>query len=130
MKMKCIVVTPERTVVDEVATFVKLPLFDGYYGVAPNHTPVIGRLGAGELLIRNGDESKSYYVAGGFVEVLNNTVSLMTSRAALASSITPEVAEKALEEAKSKAKSTPEEMALREAAIDEARAMVRLAGKA
>ena len=46
--MRCIVVTPEKTVVDEPAEFVALPLFDGEIGISPRHSPMIGRLGCGD----------------------------------------------------------------------------------
>ncbi len=55
--MQCIVVTPERTVRDEPAEFVALTLFDGEIGIAPGHTPLIGRLGYGEMRIRRGDQT-------------------------------------------------------------------------
>ena len=45
-------VTPERTVRETPADFVALTLFDGEIGIAPGHTPLIGRLGYGEMRIR------------------------------------------------------------------------------
>ena len=48
-QLQCIVVTPETTVLDELVDFVALPLFDGEIGIAPGHSPMIGRLGYGEL---------------------------------------------------------------------------------
>ncbi len=51
-KLHCIVVTPEQTVLDEPADFVALPLFDGEIGIAPGHSPMIGRLGYGEMRIQ------------------------------------------------------------------------------
>lgn len=129
MELKCIVVTPERTVLEQSATFVALPLFDGEYGVALSHTPVIGRLGSGELRIQNENQVDRYYVSGGFVEVLNNTVSLLTDRATPMEQITLEKADAAMEIAKSKPFTTPEEMNIRNTAIHEARVMQRLAKK-
>ena len=41
--------TPEQTVRDAEADFVALTLFDGEIGIAPGHTPLIGRLGYGEM---------------------------------------------------------------------------------
>ena len=129
MEIKCVVVTPEKVVLEKDAEFVALPLYDGEYGIALNHTPVIGRLGAGELRIRKDGNVDSYYVAGGFVEVLNNNVTLMTSRAVPVAQITKEVAEKALAEASEKPSSTPEETELREQALMAARAMMRIANR-
>ena len=53
--LRVVVVTPESTVVEASADFVALPLVDGEYGIAPKHSPMIGRLGYGELRIRSGD---------------------------------------------------------------------------
>jgi len=77
--MKCIVVTPEKTVLSQDSTFVVLPLFDGECGILPNHAPLIARLGAGELRITGTDgQLIPYYVEGGFVEILGDTVALLT----------------------------------------------------
>ena len=48
-RVECVVVTPERTLFDELVEFVALPLYDGELGVLPGHSPLIGRLGYGEL---------------------------------------------------------------------------------
>ena len=48
-ELNCIVVTPEQTVCEKPADFVVATLFDGEIGVAPGHTPLIGRLGCGEV---------------------------------------------------------------------------------
>ena len=47
-----VVVTPERTLFDELVEFVALPLFDGELGILPGRSPMIGRLGFGELRTR------------------------------------------------------------------------------
>ena len=55
-QMQCIIVTPETTIVDCQASFVAVPLYDGELGIAAHHTPLVGRLGAGELRIVLGEE--------------------------------------------------------------------------
>ena len=47
--VQCVVVTPERAVLDEAVDFVALPMYDGELGVLPGRAPLIGRLGFGEL---------------------------------------------------------------------------------
>ncbi len=79
--MMCIVVTPEATVRESPAQFVALPLFDGEIGIAPGHSPMIGRLGYGELRITEGGQTSRFYVNGGFVQVTGNVVSVLTNRA-------------------------------------------------
>src|SRR3990172_3895685 len=79
--LQCIVVTPETTVVETTADFVALTLYDGECGISPRHSPMIGRLGFGELRINRGKEVQRYYVDGGFVQVADNVVSVLTNRA-------------------------------------------------
>ena len=99
MSIKCIVVTPEKTVLSQDATFVVLPLYDGECGILPNHAPLIARLGAGELRITGTDgQQTQYYVEGGFVEVLGDVVALLTMYAIPAKDLDLTKAEAELEE--------------------------------
>ncbi|MCF0233642.1 MAG: ATP synthase F1 subunit epsilon [Thermoguttaceae bacterium] len=126
--MKCIVVTPEKTVLEKDASFVALPLFDGEYGVDTNHSPIVGRLGAGEMRLKFDDGSvERWYVEGGFVEVANNVVSLLTNRACELSQLDLEESKKALVVAQARPSNTPELMEIKAKAVDLARAQVRAA---
>src|SRR5215475_2644462 len=95
--LQCVVVTPERALLDETVDFVALPMYDGELGVLPGRAPLIGRLGYGELRTRRGSEVNRYFVDGGFVQIRANVVSVLTSRALKAEEITPAEAERALE---------------------------------
>jgi F-type H+-transporting ATPase subunit epsilon len=86
-QLRCVVVTPEKAVLDEAADFVAVPLFDGELGVLPNRTPLVGRLGYGELRLRRGTEVRRFFIDGGFVQVRANTVTVLTSRALRAEDI-------------------------------------------
>ncbi len=61
-KIQCVIVTPEKSLLDELVNFVALPLFDGELGVLPGRTPLIGRLGYGELRTTKGDQIERYFV--------------------------------------------------------------------
>ena len=124
-ELECIVVTPEQTVRETPADFVVVTLFDGEIGIGPGHTPLIGRLGCGELRIRHGSEVERFYVEGGFVEVLGNVVSLLTNRAIPADKIDEQAANQQMETARNQAARTPELMALREQAMAQGRAQLR-----
>ena len=63
-KMQCIVVTPENTLRDAGADFVAVPLFDGELGVDKNHSPMLGRLGNGEMRITVDGHVERFYVEG------------------------------------------------------------------
>jgi F-type H+-transporting ATPase subunit epsilon len=79
--LRCVIVTPERTVLDQHADFVALPLFDGELGVLPSRAPLIGRLGFGELRTTRKGRTENYYVEGGFVQVNADVVSVLTPKA-------------------------------------------------
>ena len=129
-QLQCIVVTPERTVQDEPASFVAVPLYDGEIGLAPGHSPMIGRLGYGELRIVTSAGTERYYVDGGFVQVSNDVVSVLTNRAIPATQVDPLAAEQQLREAQAKPGHTPELQAIRDRQQLQARAMLRVAGRA
>jgi F-type H+-transporting ATPase subunit epsilon len=120
------VVTPERAVLDEVADFVALPMYDGELGVLPGRAPLIGRLGYGELRIRHGAQTRRFFVDGGFAQVRANVVTVLTQRAIRAEEIDPAAAERALEAALTPAP-TPEASAARQKDQERARAQLRVA---
>src|SRR5262245_61612699 len=100
--LECIVVTPEATVLQTPATFVALPLFDGELGVAPGHSPFIGRLGFGELRVTEGPTLRRFYIDGGFVQVANNIVSILTNSAVPAEKLNIAVAQEQLAAARAR----------------------------
>ena len=95
--IQCVVVTPERTVVDESVDFVAVPMFDGELGVLAGRAPMIGRLGPGELRTRKGNVVRRYFVDGGFAQVRANTVTVLTPRAKKAEEIKPQELEPILQ---------------------------------
>jgi F-type H+-transporting ATPase subunit epsilon len=124
--LTCIVVTPERAVLDEPADFVAIPLYDGELGVLPGRAPLIGRLGYGELRLRRGQETKRFFIDGGFAQVRSNTVTVLTQRAIPAEKIDEAAASEALAAATA-ATSQPAEERLK--AQSRARAQLRVAAK-
>ena len=98
-ELHCVVVTPEKAVLDEPADFVAVPMFDGELGVLPGRAPLIGRLGYGELRLRRGVETRRFFVDGGFVQVRANTVTVLTSRAMRAEEIDTAAVRQALQAA-------------------------------
>src|SRR3954447_25943007 len=84
-RLQCVVVTPERTLFDELVDFVALPLYDGELGVLPGRSPLIGRLRYGELRTRGSGATHHYFVDGGFAQVRDDVVTILTNRAIPAS---------------------------------------------
>jgi F-type H+-transporting ATPase subunit epsilon len=103
--IKCVVVTPERAVLDQVVDFVAVPMYDGELGVLPGRAPLIGRLGFGELRIRAEEKTSRYFIEGGFVQIRSDVVTVLTPHAIPAAEIKLAAAEKALHEALAPGKS-------------------------
>src|SRR5437870_6355074 len=97
--VQCVVVTPERAVLDEAVDFVALPLYDGELGVLPGRAPLIGRLGYGELRTRVAGTARRYFVDGGFAQVRDDVVTVLTSRAIPSGQIDTTAAVRELERA-------------------------------
>lgn len=129
-QLQCIVVTPEATELDTPADFVALPLYDGEVGIAPGRSPLIGRLGYGELRVRYKNELIRFYVDGGFVQVADNVVSVLTNRSLLASVLDRNAAEEQLRTALSRTAAGAEELAIRDRLILQARGQLRVASRA
>ena len=127
-QLRCIIVTPEETAMEQESSFVVVPLFDGELGVAPGHSPLIGRLGLGELRLTASDGTKSrFYVDGGFVQVANDVVTVLTGKTVPASDLDVAVAEEQLADAMKRPVNTDELLELRERAVLQARSQIRIA---
>ena len=77
--LRVVVVTPERAVLDESAELVTLPMYDGEHGILAGHAAFVGQLGPGELRIKSATGSKRYYIDGGFAQVAENVVNVLTA---------------------------------------------------
>jgi F-type H+-transporting ATPase subunit epsilon len=126
--LNCVVVTPEQTALETEADFVALPLFDGEIGIAPGRAPLIGRLGYGEMRLSKGDKTSIYYIDGGFVQISDNVVSILTSKAIPADKIDPAAAEKQLASAKGPTPSD-ESYSAQQKAVLQSRAQIRISKK-
>jgi F-type H+-transporting ATPase subunit epsilon len=126
--LHCVVVTPERALLDTRADFIAVPMFDGEMGVLPGRASLIGRLGYGELRIRQGTKTTHLYVDGGFVQVRANTVTVLTARALKPGEIKPEAANQALDAARDALKKAigTEAQEAQRVVQEKARAQIRL----
>jgi F-type H+-transporting ATPase subunit epsilon len=128
-RVRCVVVTPESTLMDEPADFVVLPLFDGELGIAHGRAPLIGRLGSGEMRIKTGDSTRRLFVDGGFAQVRDDIVTVLTSRAVGAREIDVPAYQAELDRAKAIKAVTDIEQAEKDRSVERARAAIRVASK-
>ena len=128
--LTCILVTPEATALEAKADFVALPLEDGEIGIAPARSPLIGRVGFGELRIRSGPTLARWYVDGGFVQVAYNVVSVLADIAIPGPQIDAAVVEEQLRAALKRPARTRESIEARQREAARARAQLRVARRA
>jgi len=89
------VITPNRIAFDETVESVRLPGADGQFGVLPHHAPLVAALDAGLLRYRQGGVEHLLYISGGFCEVRDSTVRVITESGERPQDIDEERARKA-----------------------------------
>ena len=119
------IVTPDRSLVREEVDEVELPGSEGYFGVLPGHTPLLSMLMVGELWYRVGQEKRYLAVAGGFVEVLPDRVSVLADIGERAEDIDLARAEAAKRRAEERL-ANPMDVDLERARFSLAKALVRI----
>ena len=78
--LKVSVISPESILFEGEADSVVAPAYDGEVGILTGHAPMMAVLGSGELRLGN-PGSRTFAVEGGFLQVLNNEVRVVTERA-------------------------------------------------
>jgi F-type H+-transporting ATPase subunit epsilon len=77
------VISAEATLFEGQATAVVAPAFDGEVGILTNHAPMITALGSGTLRVEDGASTQRFSVAGGFLQVVDNQVRVVTEQASI-----------------------------------------------
>ncbi|MCW8855582.1 MAG: F0F1 ATP synthase subunit epsilon [Gammaproteobacteria bacterium] len=115
------IVSAEKEIWSGPATMVFAPGEMGELGIAPRHTPLLTRLKAGEVRVKDqhGDE-ESYFISGGILEIQPHVVTVLTDTAIRAEDLDEAAALKAKQDAE-------EAMADQKSDMDYAKAKVELA---
>jgi F-type H+-transporting ATPase subunit epsilon len=123
------VITPERAVLETEATFVAFPAWDGEVGILRNRAPLLTKLGVGELRAATRDGERRLYVEGGFAQMVENRLTILTEQAREAAEIDAAEAARARAEAEAIAGTDEVAVAARERALVRARVKERLAAR-
>ena len=75
--LKVSVISPTEVGFEGEGDSVIVPAYDGLLGILYNHAPMMVLLGDGELVVRNGAEEHKLHVTGGFLQVVDNVVSVL-----------------------------------------------------
>ncbi len=89
------VVTQDRNIYSGEADMVVAPGSEGELGILPRHAPLLTMLKVGELRIKRNNEEDTLFVAGGFLEVYHNVVTVLADEAERAEDIDEAHAEEA-----------------------------------
>lgn len=100
MLLKVRIITPERTVFEGEADGLTLPSTTGELTILPNHVPLMTLLKSGEVALHHGAKRQHMLVHGGFVQVSENEVKLLTDAAELEEEVDERRASDALERAR------------------------------
>jgi F-type H+-transporting ATPase subunit epsilon len=75
------VISPEAVLYEGQTDSVVAPAYDGELGILTGHAPLMTLLGSGVLRLGDG---KRFNVDGGFLQVVDNAVRVVTERASAA----------------------------------------------
>lgn len=75
------VISPEAVLFEGEAEAVVAPAFDGEVGILTGHAPMMTLLGRGTLRVGAAGGDRRFQVEGGFLQVVDNQVRVVTERA-------------------------------------------------
>jgi F-type H+-transporting ATPase subunit epsilon len=126
---RCRLITPAAQLLDAPVTYASIPAWDGLFGVLVDRAPIVAKLGLGELRLDLADKggSKSYLVEDGFVQMVNNKLTILAAKAFATESlnVTEAQAELAAAEKEQPKSNDPKARGLERERISRARALAQ-----
>jgi len=122
------IITPERAVLESDATFVAFPAWDGEVGILHGRAPLLFKLGTGKLRAETPEGEQVFYVDGGFAQMADDRLTILTQQAKRPQDIDRAAAERALATARETPAPNEEAVVARQRAVERARAQLRIAG--
>ncbi len=129
MAFSCVVVTPDRQVLDEQIIQAIVPAHDGLLGILTDRAPLLVKLGLGPLrLDLPGNQKRYFFIQGGIAQVKGNQLTILTNEAIPASEIDAEAARAEYAEAIARRITDEKSFEDRQRQLQSARAKQELAG--
>ena len=132
MALRLDIVTIEGMAFSGDVDIVIAPGVQGEMGILPRHAPLITALSEGELRFRDGGEEQVFAIGGGYMEVLDNHVTVLADSAEHAAEIDVARAEAARARAEELLRETPPDQVDRvmlEGALRRSRVRLKVARK-
>lgn len=124
----CKLITPEARILDAEVTYASVPMHDGQRGVMHHTSAIVGKLGPGRLRLDfPGSGSKSWFIEGGFMQNVNDELTILAQGATPVDQLDAQEAKAELAEAEARKSSDFEEMEKISAERDKFRAKVAAA---
>src|SRR5260221_14076086 len=93
MSFQCVLVTPEQQVLDETVQQAILPAHDGQVGILTGRSPLLVKLGTGELRVDlPGGQKRYFFIDGGVAQMKDNKLTILSTEAAAPRAIDAESA--------------------------------------
>lgn len=99
MKLHLQIITPTKTVLTEEVDEIIINTISGEIGILPGHVNLLTRVSPGEMIIKNTNKSQPFAIMGGFLEVADNKVTILSDYAVRATDIEVAKAKEAQERA-------------------------------
>lgn len=80
-RLSVALITPAATVFEGEADMVVLPAWDGEVGILRGHAPMMALLGEGVMRVTRDGSEERFRVAGGFMQVVDDVVSVLSETA-------------------------------------------------
>lgn len=100
--LTCNLISPERVLYSKEISFIACPTSKGEIGILKNHASLISTIGIGIVRIEDKEGIQKFAVDSGFLEVRDNEVSLLVSRAKTPDDIEKKGIEERIDELKGK----------------------------
>ena len=76
-KLKVAVISPTRVGFEGTGDSIVVPAYDGLMGILYGHAPMMTLLGTGDVTVKDGSKVHRIAVSGGFLQVVDNEVSVL-----------------------------------------------------
>lgn len=120
------IITPEKVILKDEVDEVVVPTMAGEIGILPNHAELLTKVKPGELIIKKNGKYQAFAIMGGFLEVIDNHVSILADYAVRAEDIEIAKVQEAQERAKQKMKQKDTEKDFRVAEAELRKSLLEL----
>ena len=88
---KASIITPESILLETTITAAQVPAFDGLIGILDHRAPLLAKLGTGVLqLSTTSSGQQRFLVSGGYAQMKDDQLTILTTTAVPADQITPD----------------------------------------